>query len=768
MGKKAYNISLLKKNNINVPDGFVLSFNEVFTKELILEAIDKIGGFPVAVRSSGQIEDLEGASFAGLYETYLNITSFEDFVAAFDKCKLSLKAERVTSYLSDKNLDISSQDLEDSFFIFIQKMIASKISGVLFSTDPISGKEEELYLECCYGLGEKLVSGEINPSQYKINYYTKKVSFSELADEGVDLSASQIDKLIAATLSSCSYFKMPQDIEWAFDDNDVLWILQSRPITNINWRNDYGELTNADLKDGGVSSEVCTPLMFSLYEHCMDISLPQYFRDIKLLKKIEDFKATFHFYGKVYWSSETVKNLLKSMPGFNEEDFDRDLGIFKDYGDQGPIKTPMNLKSLLLGIKTLYYINKEFNGAKKMIRNFPHFFEEKNEYFNDLNNSTANASTYFESLIHEFYIPCETAYFRVIYNNSNYQSLFKDYLNNLSKSINTPIDCVNLMSNLGSIGHMKISKDLSVLREIYLKYGLASHEYLQGRENFLEVHYHHSDRELNLMVERWGERPEKIDELVSLSSFSVENSKNYFVEECSHVHKKLSHCLFSFVKKNTFDSKVNTMRFFLVKREEMRTYSTRCYYQIRKALLKLSEELLGLGLIKRADDLFFMPFYEITDLINSKNVVDDNKIKIRKDFFDMFTLAHTPDDFGHKKLNQSVAIDSAHIKGLGCSKGKVSGIARVILDVVDCDQVIEGEILITKFTDPGWTPVLGRVSGVVTEVGGILSHAAVISREYGIPAVLNCKGVLTKIKTGQEITVDGDLGIITFVSDQAK
>lgn len=765
MGKKAYNISLLKKNGINIPDGFVLSFNEEIFKEQMLEAIAKIGGFPVAVRSSGQIEDLEGASFAGLYETYLNIRDFEEFTQAVDKCKKSLKAQRVTSYLSDKKIDITPEELEDSFYIFIQKMIDSKISGVLFSTDPISGFEEELYLECCHGLGEKLVSGEVNPSQYRMNYYSKKVTSKELGDEEVELIEGQTEKLIEASLNSCSFFKMPQDIEWAFDENDTLWILQSRPITTINWRNDYGELTNADLKDGGVSSEVCTPLMFSLYEHCMDISLPKYFKDIKLLAKNKDFKATFHFYGRVYWTSQTVKNLLKDMPGFNEEHFDKDLGIFKDYGDEGPVKTSMNLGSILLGLKTLYFINKEFSNSRRMIKNFPSFFEGKNEYFKDLINSNASASTYFEELINEFYIPCETSYFRVIYNNSNYQSLFKDYLKSLSKEINNPIDCVNLMSNLGSVGHMKIAQDLSVLREIYLNYGVTSHEYLQGRDNFLELHYHHSDRELNLMVERWGERPEKIDELVALSSYSVESAKNYFLEEKSLVHRRLGKSLFSFLRKNTFDTKVNTMREFLISREEMRTYSTRCYYLIRQTLLKLAHEFQQNGLLKLKEDIFFLPYYEIIQMIKSNEKVEEQTIKLRKQFFNMFTLAKTPDDFGHKKLVQKDVINSSQLQGIGCSKGSVTGIARVILDVKDTDQVLEGEILVTKFTDPGWTPVLGRVSGVVTEVGGILSHAAVISREYSIPAVLNCKGALSKIKSGELITVDGDQGVVTLGKD---
>lgn len=760
MGKKAYNISLLKKAGVNVPDGFVISFAQPLDKDILLEYINSIGGFPVAVRSSGQVEDLVGASFAGLYETYLNIRTNEELLTAIEDCKKSLGAQRVDSYLRDKKISLTRKELEESFYIFIQKMVDSKISGVLFSIDPISGKEEELYTECCFGLGEKLVSGEVNPSKFKINYYSKKIVEVDHGGEGVDLVQSQIDQLILASLTCSSYFKMPQDIEYAFDDSGELWILQSRPITMINWRNDYGELTNADLKDGGVSSEVCTPFMFSAYEHCMDISLPQYFRDIKLLSGTEDFKATFHFYGKVYWSSGTVKKLLMSMPGFNEEHFDKDLGIFKDYGQSGPIMTKTSLSSIILGLKTLFYINIEFNNCFKMINNFSKFFESKNDHFNNLNFSKTRAHDYFEELINDFYIPTETSYFRVIYNNSNYQSLFKDYLMGLSKFLDAPIDCVNLMSNLGEVGHMKISSDLSLLKKTFDKFGIGSNEYKLARGEFLKEHYHHSDRELNLMVPRWAEVPNRIDDLVLMARELPMDLKNYFEEEKNLVIHRLKSKFFGRSKISKFLSKVYVMRSFLVKREQMRTYSTRAYYQLRIALLKLADELVEEKIIQNCEDIFFLPFHKIIKLIKNKNLEIADEIAVNRQFYYMYSDAHTPNDFGHKRSQIMTQDDPNVLRGIGCSKGRVEGVARVITDINQTHAVLEGEILITKFTDPGWTPVLGRVSAVVTEVGGILSHAAVISREYAIPAVLNCSQALSKIRTGDKIIVDGDSGIV--------
>lgn len=763
MGKKAYNISLLKKIGLCVPDGFVISFSEDFNEEKFMRAVEQIGGFPVAARSSGQIEDLEGASFAGLYETYLNIQNMSELSRAIQKCKESLKANRVSQYIRDKKMNITSSELEESFFIFVQKMVDAKYAGVLFSTDPISGKEEELYIECCHGLGEKLVSGEVDPTKYKVNYFTKKIVEHMTGGEKVVLSQKYLVELVDYTLKSCEYFKMPQDIEWAIDGEDKLWILQSRPITSFVWRNDFGELTNADLKDGGVSSQVCTPLMFSLYEYCMDHSLPEYFRAIRLLSKNITFKATYHFYGRVYWSSGAVKKLLLNMPGFNELQFDRDLGIFKDYGDKGPLVTKLSLKSLYSGLKALFFISREFKACLKMIEDFSNKFEILDESYNHL-----TKMNHFEELINNYYIPTETSYFRVIYNNSNCQSLFKDYLKDLSKKIGIEIDCVNLMSNLGNVGHMKIATDLAHLKDISLKFGLESREYEKGRESFLKIHYHHGDRELDLLTPRWGEVPFRVDELVAQSSFKFESSDKKFKLEVEKVLSKLS----SKREKKKFLSKLNMMRDFLEHREKMRAYSTRAYFLVRKCILSISKEWLSLGLIRTEADIFFLHFNEIIQVIKKINtnknldIYTEYEIDLRKKFYETYKLAQTPNDFGHKRARESFAReDEFTLVGIGCSKGIYKGIARVILNIEETHELRPGEILVTKFTDPGWTPVLGRVGAVVTEVGGILSHAAVISREYNIAAVLNCTNATKKIRTGDMVVVNGDEGVVSILKE---
>ena len=145
----------------------------------------------------------------------------------------------------------------------------------------------------------------------------------------------------ARILELQAHFGSPQDIEWAVDEPGALWILQSRPITRIQWRTDIPEFTSADFREGGVSARVCTPLMYSLYRDAMQQSMQRYFVDIRLLGRQAPQQTWIEmFYGRPYWSASAVKGALTRVPGFDEQVFDTDLGIQKQYGDAGPIRTP--------------------------------------------------------------------------------------------------------------------------------------------------------------------------------------------------------------------------------------------------------------------------------------------------------------------------------------------------------------------------------------------------------------------------------------------
>ncbi|MBF0359382.1 MAG: hypothetical protein HQK49_00115 [Oligoflexia bacterium] len=809
IGKKAYNLHLMRLASFNVPPGIVISYEELqflhqplFESEL-LKYVEEIGGFPVAVRSSGQMEDLNNASFAGLYQTFLEVQSIEELKESIVKCFASATHTRIIEYLkikknSNPEINLSEDFLKSQMSVLIQKMVDSKIAGVAFTVDPLTGKDEHLRIEAVNGLGEKLVSGQITPSAFVIdNKDGMLVNYYE-GDEIVELNTEHILELADNIFRIQAYFKSPQDIEWSIDKNGKLWILQSRPITAIKWRTDLDEYTNADLKDGGVSSRVCTPVMYSLYNMAMSYGMDTYFSNLKLKKESRaDDNWMIYKYGRVYWNAGLSKRLLFKIPDFNEKVFDENLGIEKDYGSKGPHKVPVNIKTIINALPIIFALSKEYKNSIKMLEDFKKNYPTTiKAYLNKLDSikSISNDDFFkdFTDVILNLFFMTETGYFRIVYNNANFQSDFRDFILKVDKKTKGQTSIINLISGDTNITHINIQKSLLKLKEIVLQISkdkkgkdvvnIEEMRLLCNKDkrwqdefkSFMNEHYHHGDAELEIMTPRWGEVPGRVEELVfellKADKPMISTSDN-FKKSLVDVEKRLK---FSPITKMKFISSLKKSRYFLSNREKMREFSTMAYYIVRKYLLEMGVRLKSLQLIKSEHDVFFFYINELINFCKEKkfphNFYIEKELVYRKTFYEGMTNIEAPNEFGpgisqrcEEQYEEKADDGKTIFKGIACSPGVYEGRANVILSIEDAKNIKDGDILITKFTDPGWTPILGLVSGVVTEVGGVLSHAAVIGREYGIPAILNVKGITKKIQTGTKIRIDGNKGIITII-----
>jgi pyruvate,water dikinase len=287
-------------------------------------------------------------------------------------------------------------------------------------------------------------------------------------------------------------------------------------------------------------------------------------------------------------------------------------------------------------------------------------------------------------------------------------------------------------------------------------------------KKLIDDYGYHSDKELDITYPCYYEEPEvmvsMIKDMVLLDdSFSPKEDK----ERGTAVYKEILKNLekqHSATKVKKIKDKVDKMRRMLWWREEFRDVSTRFYYMLRMYTIEYAKKLVSDGVLEKVDDVWFLKVGNLWDYIGGNKTKEDlNDIITRNKFYyNAYRNYISDNEIGHNFRVISESANKNSIRGLGANNGKITGTARVIEDFTQIDRLQEGDILVTRFTDTGWTPKFAILSGIVTEYGGILCHAAIVSREYGIPAIVCCKDAMSKISDGQTITIDGSTGVVTI------
>ncbi|MDF1664656.1 MAG: PEP-utilizing enzyme, partial [Planctomycetota bacterium] len=554
-----------------------------------------------------------------------------------------------------------------------------------------------------------------------------------------------------------------------FDGRDF-FIVQSRPITSFTERMDMGEWTSADFRDGGVSSSVCSPFMYSLYEDAVEDSMTAYFSGIKLLRSRPKWMT--YQYGRAFWNLGAVKECLKRVPGYDEEEFDKDLGIEKEYGEQGPWKTETSLATILPVIPTAIMLETEFIAHRLRISRFVRQFPDSKARILKLLGSSRECSEQaaygLRKAITEFQGLTERTYFRAIYNSTNLQGEFKKLLDNLASEIDPKPRHLALVTGLGDIAHFECERDLHTL------YTCPAEELDKEFDVFFRTHGYRGTRELDITVPRWiedqsfirdqvrrvrkGPDPVHPDELLG-------KQQKHYEEELDRVLTRLS-----FSSSIFFRARLYQARDYLVARERMRDCSTQAYAVVRLFALELGKRLCHRGLMTKPSQVFLLTFQEAIFWGQKPEAIKNSGLILaaRQRDMDGFREFKAPHEFGIGQKPKASRADPNSLTGIPCSPGQVRALAYVAHTVEEAAKAPQGSILIAPFTDPGWTPVFSRLAAVVTEVGGLLSHAAVLSREYGIPAVLAVDGALTEFKTGEEILVDGHHGYVQRVTEEDR
>ena len=689
IGGKAKRLVELQLAGFRVPD-FLCSPPD------LAKAVEVLGR-PVAVRSSASAEDGTNVSFAGQFRSYLNLHTLDEIEAAVRGCLDSVHTPAVADYCRRSGIDPRSLRMTP----VVQRMIQPELAGVAFTVNPATGVEE-VVIEACAGLADELLAGTASalPASHPLLVRYRPE---------IERVAREIHR----------HFGAPQDIEFAIEAGE-LFILQARPVTRINFAPGTGEWTNADFRDGGVSSGVCTPLMWSLYDFIWESALKDFLRDVRLYDG--DFQAGRMFFGRPYWNLGAVKRCLARLPGFVEREFDRDLSVAVTYEGEG-IHTPVTVRGVWRALPTLLAVPGIWRRQERFDRAFLAGGAEARlrahaELPHDLEAG-------FRRLILEDYRVTETQYFRTIFCASLAKLAFLESF--------PDADYPALVAALPPMRHLEPTR---MMREMAAR-GETDIGPLQ------RAFPHRSRRELDLSAPRWDEDPEWVAAMLREQRAQPTGNDPRPAYERARAAALTA---LPWHRRRSFARKLDRLRTFLWLREEMRDVSSRMYHLIRRYVLALAARR-GLG-----DDAFFHTFEEL--------LADDrSRVAERRETFESFRNFRAPNEIGSRFAFDSIPASGA-LRGIGASRGRVKGVARVARTIEEAMGIERGAILVCPFTDPGWTPVLDRVAAVVTETGGLLSHAAVICREYGIPAVLGVPGATTRIPDGATVVVHGGLGSV--------
>ena len=495
------------------------------------------------------------------------------------------------------------------------------------------------------------------------------------------------------------------------------------------------------------------------------------------------------FFARPYWNLSAVKLAMSQIVGYKEREFDSEFGVRINYeGDGATTKvTPKSIfKIAKIAIAQMKILNERRKNSEFLKNDLLNkYFNYKSNY-DDKKIEDIKKSWY--ELTHDDYLFSESTYFWQIFINTVHQSLYKD---GLLKYVNE-VDYLVLLSSIENISHLlpfydmwDISRKIRNNEEAYSfwkendvttivnKIDSKNSNYCFDDINKLISEYgYHSDKELDVAYECYYENPTpfiiSIKEMIDLSDeYSPEKDKENGKKEYEKILKELENK----VSKSTYKKiykKIFNMRNMLWWREEFRDVSTRFYYLIRIYTIKLAEKLKEESIISSIDDIWFLKVGNLWDYLDNKITKDDinNIINKNKNYYYAFKNYMSENEIG-RVFSEVDEIESAKdevITGLGANNGIVEGTARVIKDFSEIDRLKEKDILVTKFTDTGWTSKFAILSGIVTEYGGILCHAAIVSREYGIPAIVSCHDAMKKIKDGQRIKIDGGKGTIEILN----
>jgi pyruvate,water dikinase len=751
-----------------------------------------------AVRSSATAEDLPAASFAGQQDTYLNVVGPAAILQHVSRCWASLFTERAVTYRLRNGFDHRKVHMA----VVVQQMVFPQAAGILFTADPVTSDRKVATVEASFGLGEALVSGLVNADVHQVRdggivakaVATKQLAIHALPAGGTEerpidparqeqpaLTDAQVVQLARLGRRIEAHFGCPQDIEWCLVD-DGFRIVQSRPITTlfpVPAVDDRENHVYVSVGHQQMMTDPMKPLGLSLWQ--LTTPAPMYEAGGRLFVDVTRGLASpasrtglLEALGKsdplIRDALQTVLDRGDFIPSLPDEGPD---GVRAPGGAPAPIATDPAIVTELIGrnqasLAALQRDIRTKSGPARFDLILADIQELKRLLFDPQSMQVVmagmEATWWLNDRLQEWLgerNAADTLTRSVPHNITSEMGLA---LLDVADVIRPHPDVVAFLHDVGDEGFLD---DLAELE--------GGREARDAIRAYLDRYGMRCVGEIDITRPRWSERPTTLVPLIlaHVDGFEPAAGARRFEQGRQEAWRKEQELLERLRtlpdgewKAEETKRTIDRVRTFTGYREYPKYGMVSRYFVYKQALLDEAERLVRAGVLRGKDDIFFLTFQELRDVVRT-NQVDDELIRRRKDAFRSHQALTPP----RVLTSDGEAIAGAYgrddlptgaLAGLPVSAGTVEGRARVVLDMAEAD-LEPGDILVTTYTDPSWSPLFVAITGLVTEVGGLMTHGAVIAREYGLPAVVGVEHATQLIHDGQRIRVNGTDGHIEIL-----
>ena len=750
-----------------------------------------------AVRSSATAEDLPTASFAGQQDTYLNVVGRAAILQHVSRCWASLFTERAVTYRLRNGFDHRKVHMA----VVVQQMVFPQAAGILFTADPVTFNRKVASVEASFGLGEALVSGLVNPDVYKVRdgeVVAKAVATKQLAihaspaggthEQAIEperqqqpaLTDAQVVRLAQLGRRIEAHFGRPQDIEWCLVD-DGFQVVQSRAITTLFPIPAAGDRENHVYVSVGhqqMMTDPMKPLGLSLWQlttpRPMCEAGGRLFVDVtRGLASPASRAGLLEVLGR---SDPLIRDALQTI---------LERGYFisslPDEGPGGapaddapaPIETDPAIVAELIGrnqasIAALKRDIRTKSGSALLDFILADIQELKRILFDPRSHQVIMAAmqaTWWLNDQLQAWLGEKNAADTLT------QSVPHNVTSEMGLALLDVAEMIRPHPNV--VASLQNVEDEGFLDELAkLEGGREARDAIRA---YLDKYGMRCVGEIDITKPRWSERPTTLMPVIlgNIKNFEPGAGQRRFEQGRQEACKKEQELLERLRvlpdgerKAEEAKRMIDRVRTFIGYREYPKYGMVSRYFVYKQALLEEAERLVQAHVLREKEDIFYLTLQELHDVVRT-NQVDQQLIRQREDAFRSYQALTPPrvltsDGEVIAGAYRRDDLPAGALVGLPVSAGTIEGRARVILDMAEAD-LEAGDILVTAYTDPSWTPLFVAIKGLVTEVGGLMTHGAVIAREYGLPAIVGVEHATQLIRDGQRIRVHGTDGYIEIL-----